>query len=90
MEDGSGSGSGDEDDDDEDDDDDKMSDDDADAAATAPSFPNAPGANSAWKAPTTEEVANIKAASQLFKSNAFKLKVRLFDPSRNIIYNLRS
>lgn len=32
---------------------------------------------SAWKAPTTEEVANIKAASQLFKSNAFKLKVSL-------------
>lgn len=85
MEDGSGSGSS----DDDDEEDDKMSDDDADAAAT-PSFPNAHGANSAWKAPTTEEVANIKAASQLFKSNAFKLKVRLFDPSRNIIYNLRS
>jgi hypothetical protein len=31
--------------------------------------------NSAWKAPTTEELANIKAASELFKSNAFRLKV---------------
>lgn len=44
-----------------------------DAKASASSKPN--GANSTWKAPTTEELANIKAASELFKSNAFKLKV---------------
>lgn len=44
-----------------------------DAKASASSKPN--GASSTWKAPTTEELANIKAASELFKSNAFKLKV---------------
>lgn len=46
-----------------------------DANAPASSKPN--GASSTWKAPTTEELANIKAASELFKSNAFKLKVRI-------------
>lgn len=46
------------------------------AEADDPSTPSQQnGAGSTWKAPTTEELANIKAASELFKSNAFKLKV---------------
>lgn len=40
------------------------------------------GITSVWKAPTTEELANIKAASELFKSNAFRLKVRQHRVSR--------
>jgi hypothetical protein len=32
------------------------------------------GVGLAWKAPTTEELANIRMASELFQSNAFRLK----------------
>jgi len=53
-----------------------------DAASNQLDGPDAPpqfgGTASAWKAPTTEELANIKAASELFKSNAFRLKARQF------------
>lgn len=61
------------------DDEDAMSEDEPSSAPLAgPSISTKPdGPASAFRAPTTEELANIKAASELFKSNVFKLKVRL-------------
>lgn len=54
-----------------------------------PSRTSKPAASSStWKAPTTEELANIKAASELFKSNAFKLKVRYAQIFSSVLFSL--
>lgn len=50
----------------------------------------APPIPSAWKAPTTEELRTLKDSTQLFKSNAFKLKVCLytFDSAIHLIFRI--
>ncbi|KDQ16670.1 hypothetical protein BOTBODRAFT_30589 [Botryobasidium botryosum FD-172 SS1] len=43
--------------------------------------PGPPPKPSAWKAPTTEELRTLKDSTELFKSNAFKLKVDALLPT---------
>ncbi|KAF8320436.1 Nrap protein [Clavulina sp. PMI_390] len=57
-----------------------MADSDSEGAAAPTLLPKPDGSTSTWKAPTTDELSNIKAASELFKSNAFKLKVEALLP----------